>query len=158
LVPDCEPAVGIALIENAVPVEEPDGGEKMQLLNAPAKVKPRKLKGRPLRSQSIGTKLTEQEETAVLAAAQSEGKSPGEWVRDTLMAAARNHLSSEDFVLFIELQAIRLLLINTLEPLLRGDKMTAEQFKEMLRYVKANKRKAAEDTLTGYTERSTEQL
>jgi hypothetical protein len=36
--------------------------------------------------------------------------------------------------------------------------MTAEQFKEMLRYVKANKRKAAEDVLDSYTERSTEQL
>ena len=46
----------------------------------------------------------------------------------------------------------------TLEPLLRGDKMTAEQFKEMLRYVKVNKRKAAEDTLASYAERSTEQL
>jgi hypothetical protein len=51
-----------------------------------------------------------------------------------------------------------LLLINTLEPLLRGDKMTADQFKEMLRYVKANKRKAAEDTLASYAERSTEQI
>jgi hypothetical protein len=53
---------------------------------------------------------------------------------------------------------LRLLLINTLEPLLRDEQMTAEQFKEMLRYVKANKRKAAEDTLLSYTERSTEQL
>ncbi len=34
--------------------------------------------------------------------------------------------------------------------------MTAEQFKEMLRYVKANKRKSAEDALANYTERSTE--
>jgi len=44
------------------------------------------------------------------------------------------------------------------EPLLRGDKMTTEQFKEMLRYVKVNKRKAAEDTLANYAERRTEQL
>ena len=130
----------------------------MLLQNDPAKAKRRKLKGRPLRSQSIGTKLTEQEETAVLAAAQSQGKSPVEWVRDILMAAARNRLSSDDSALFVELQSLRLLLINTLEPLLRGDKMTAEQFKEMLRYVKANKRKAAEDTLASYVERSTEQL
>ena len=128
----------------------------MLLHDDPAKANKRKLKGRPLRSQSIGTKLTEQEETAVLAAAQGEGKSSGEWVRDTLMAAARNHLASDDFVLFVEVQALRLMLINTLEPLLRGDKMTAEQFKEMLRYVKANKRKAAEDALASYAERSTE--
>jgi hypothetical protein len=32
-----------------------------------------------------------------------------------------------------EIASLRLLLINALEPLLRGDKMTAEQFKEMLR-------------------------
>jgi hypothetical protein len=130
----------------------------MLLQNDSATTKPRKLKGRPLRSQSIGTKLTEQEETAVLAAAQCQGKSPGEWVRDTLMAATRDHLSTDDFALFIELQALRLLLINTLEPLMRGDKMTADQFKEMLRYVKANKRKAAEDAFASYTERSTEQI
>ena len=60
--------------------------------------------------------------------------------------------------LWAKLRALRLLLINTLEPLLRGDKMTAEQFKEMLRYVKANKRKAAEDALASYAERSTEQI
>jgi len=57
-----------------------------------------------------------------------------------------------------EIAGLRLLLINTLEPLLRGDKMTADQFKEMLRYVKANKRKAAEDAVANYAERSTEQL
>ena len=44
------------------------------------------------------------------------------------------------------------MLINTLELLLRGDKMTSEQFKEMLRYVKTNKRKAAEDMLASYAE------
>jgi hypothetical protein len=58
---------------------------------------------------------------------------------------------------FTELQALRLLLINTLEPLLRGEKMTPEQFKEMLRYVKANKRKAAVDMLASYAEGATEQ-
>jgi hypothetical protein len=50
------------------------------------------------------------------------------------------------------------LLINALDPLLRGEQMTSEQFKEMLRYVKANKRKAAEDAVASYAERSTEQL
>jgi hypothetical protein len=57
-----------------------------------------------------------------------------------------------------EVTSLRLLLINTLDPLLRGEQMTSEQFKEMLRYVKANKRKAAEDTLASYAERNTEQL
>ena len=59
--------------------------------------------------------------------------------------------------MFAEVQAIRLLLINTLEPLLRGEKLTAEQFKELLRYVKTNKRKAAKEMLASYTEGATEE-
>lgn len=120
--------------------------------------KARRVRGRAPRSQSIGTKLTKQEESDVIAAAERQGKAPGEWARDVLLAAARSHVSSDDFSLLVEIQALRLLLINTLEPLLRGDKMTAEQFKEMLRNVKANKRKAAEDALASYVERSTEQI
>ena len=69
-----------------------------------------------------------------------------------------NSRNATDLALMGEVTSLRLLLINTLEPLLRGEQMTADQFKEMLRYVKANKRKAAEDTLASYAERSTEQL
>jgi hypothetical protein len=56
-----------------------------------------------------------------------------------------------------EIAGLRLLLVNGLEPLLRGEKMTPEQFKDMLRYVKANKRKAAADMLASYEEGMTEQ-
>ena len=69
-----------------------------------------------------------------------------------------NSRNATDLALMAEVTSLRLLLINTLEPLLRGEQMTTEQFKEMLRYVKANKRKAAEDTLASYAERSTEQI
>jgi hypothetical protein len=119
--------------------------------------RPQRLRGRGRRSQSIGTKLTEQEESACLAAAEKAGKAPSEWARDVLVSSARSRESSKDAALFVELQALRLLLINTLEPLLRGEKMTPEQFKEMLRYVKTNKRKAAVDTLASYAEGTTEQ-
>jgi hypothetical protein len=119
--------------------------------------RPRRLRGRARRSQSIGTKLTEQEESACLAAAEKAGKAPSEWARDVLVSSARSRESSQDSALFVELQALRLLLINTLEPLLRGEKMTPEQFKEMLRYVKTNKRKAAADMLVSYADGTTEQ-
>jgi hypothetical protein len=95
----------------------------------------------------------------VNAAAESEGKAVGEWLRDLVqreLAEGSGQLQS--LAVMGEVAALRLLLINALEPLLRGDKMTAEQFKEMLRYVKANKRKAAEDALVSYAERSTEQI
>ena len=89
--------------------------------------------------------------------AESRGQWLSEWVRDVLLAAIREQRSPQTVAAFTELQAIRLLLINTLEPLLRGEKMTPEQFKEMLRYVKTNKRKAAADMLASYAEGTTEQ-
>jgi hypothetical protein len=117
-----------------------------------------RLRGRTARSQSIGTKLTPQEEKQVLEASESQGKAPSEWARDVLLAAARGQLRQDNVALFTEVQALRLMLINTLEPLLRGERMTPEQFKDMLRYVKNNKRKAAADTLASYAEGTTEQL
>jgi hypothetical protein len=131
---------------------------KMLLQSDSVTNKVRKVRGRAPRSQSIGTKLTKQEESEVITAAERQGKAPGEWARDVLLATARDRLPSDDSALFVEIQALRLLLVNALEPLLRGDKMNAEQFKEMLRYVRASKRKAAEDMLASYAERSTEQL
>jgi uncharacterized protein (DUF1778 family) len=115
-----------------------------------------RMKGRNNRSQSIGTKVTVEEETVLIRTAEIEGKFISEWVRETLLRAARERIQPAD-ALMAEVQALRLLLINTLEPLLRGEKMTPEQFKEMLRYVKTNKRKAAADMLASYAEGTTEQ-
>jgi len=111
----------------------------------------RRLRGRSARSQSIGTKLTVDEEGDVLAVAESLGKAPSEWAREVMLLAARGmRKPEENSALFTEVQAIRLLLINALEPLVRDEKMTSEQFKELLRYVKNNKRKAADEMLASY--------
>ncbi len=129
----------------------------MQTLSDGLRSRLPRLKGRTARSQSIGTKLTQQEEKEILGAAESQGKAPSEWAREVLLDAARGQRHSDGVALFAEVQALRLLLINALEPLLRGDKMTAEQFKELLRYVKTNKRKAAADMLASYAEGTIEQ-
>jgi hypothetical protein len=131
----------------------------MPILDTEMKRRKGAVKGRECRNHSLNTKLTATEAAAVNAAAESEGKAVGEWLRDLVqreLAEGSGQLQS--LAVMGEVAALRLLLINALEPLLRGDKMTAEQFKEMLRYVKANKRKAAEDAVASYAERSTEQL
>ena len=131
----------------------------MPILDTEMKRRKGTVKGRECRNHSLNTKLTATEAAAVDAAADSEGKAVGEWLRDLVqreLAEGSGQLQS--LAVMGEVAALRLLLINALEPLLRGDKMTAEQFKEMLRYVKANKRKAAEDALVSYAERSTEQI
>ena len=120
----------------------------MALITATDSEKGTRLRGRNPRTQSMGTKLTVSEERIVLKAAQQQGKAPAEWMREVLLHAATP--AAELSTLFVEVQALRLLLVNTLEPLLRGERMTPEQFKEMLRYVKTNKQRAAQDMLASY--------
>jgi hypothetical protein len=117
----------------------------------------RRIKGRDPRSQSIATRFTKAEEDTLLRVSSDRGMNLREWSREVLLAAAREPRPADESALFVEVQALRLLLINTLEPLLRGEKMTPEQFREMLRYVKTNKRKAAVDMLASYAEGTTEQ-
>jgi hypothetical protein len=116
------------------------------------------VKAREPRSQSLNTKLTPSEAAAVEAASLAQGKTVGEWLRDV---ALHELLTGESQVpslaVLTEIAGLRLLLINTLELMLRGEKMTPEQFKEMLRYVKTNKRKAAADMLASHAEGTMEQ-
>ena len=112
-----------------------------------------------VRRVTVGGKFTDAEAKSLAKKAASRGQLLSEWAREALLAAAREqHKEDENTALFVEVQALRLLFINTLEPLLRGEQMTAEQFKEMLRYVKTHKRKAAADALASYAEGTAEQL
>jgi len=109
------------------------------------------------RNRTVSTKLTEAEFAAVERLAEGRSQWLSEWVRDVLLGVVRDQQPQQNGAAFTEMQAIRLLLINTLEPLLRGDKMSPEQFKELLQYVKANKRKAAKEILASYNEGTTEE-
>jgi hypothetical protein len=106
-----------------------------------------------VRRVTVGGKFTEAEAKALADQAAQHGQLLGEWARENLLAASRERAREvEDTALFTEVQALRLVLINALEPLLRGDRMGAEQFKEMLRYVKSNKRRAAAELMESYRE------
>jgi hypothetical protein len=107
---------------------------------------------------TLNTKLTEREFAEVEQFCESHSVAFSEWVREVVLREVRGaDVRPANLPLIGEITGLRLLLINTLEPLLRGDKMTPEQFKEMLRYVKTNKRKAAADMLASYAEGTTEQ-
>jgi len=117
------------------------------------------VKGRETRSQSLNTKLTPSEASAVETTSSAQGKAVGEWLRDLVLDELHgSEAQVPSLAVLTEIAGLRLLLINALEVMLRGDKMTPEQFKEMLRYVKTNKRKAAADMLASYAEGATEQL
>ena len=130
----------------------------MTLLSTESRQSHRKVRGREKRNMTLNTKLTELEFAEVEQFCEARNVAFGEWVREVVLREVRG---SEDRLgtvpLLGEITGLRLLLINTLEPLLRGENMTPEQFKEMLRYVKTNKRKAAADMLASYAEGTTEQ-
>jgi hypothetical protein len=89
-----------------------------------------RLKGRSQRTESIGTKLTLQEESDVLLAAENAGKVPSEWVRDLIMRELRTSSAADAFL--AEILGVRLLLVNVLRPLAAGQKLSAEAFDKLL--------------------------
>lgn len=130
----------------------------MPVLSSEMQPGARRVRGRDKRNITLNTKLNRIEYAEVERHCNSLGLGFGEWLRGLVLREVRSDArKATDLALMGEVTSLRLLLVNTLEPLLRGEQKTAEQFKEMLRYVKANKRKAAEDALASYVERSTEQ-
>jgi hypothetical protein len=100
-----------------------------------------RLKGRSQRTQSIGTKLTLQEVSDVLSAAEKEGKVQSEWVRDVIMRELRASSGANMFL--AEILGVRLLLVNVLRPLVAGQKLSAEAFDELLDDIGATKYEVA---------------
>jgi hypothetical protein len=107
-----------------------------------------KLRGRDRRSRNLSTKLTANEAKAVEEAASRAGKTPSEWARDLLLRSVviGSHTEMEMHV-FTELVGIQMLLMNTLEPLLRGDKIAQEQLTILFRQVQTTKATKAQELL-----------
>ena len=108
----------------------------------------RRLRGRLARSRSIGTKLTPAEELQILSAAEADGKVPSEWARDLLLRGAISVNRGEmELHIFTELVGVQMLLMSTLEPLLRGDRLTQEQLTSLFRRVQTTKAAQAQELL-----------
>jgi hypothetical protein len=105
-----------------------------------------RLKGRSQRTQSIGTKLTPEEESDVLSASEKDGKVPSEWVRDLIMKELRT--SSAADAMLAEVLGVRLLLVNVLRPLASGQKLSAEAFDKLLDDIGATKYELATKVVT----------
>jgi hypothetical protein len=107
------------------------------------------------RTRTIGVRVTEPEYLALEADAWKAGKTVADWARDQILGRPGFHgVSSLDGHLFTELVGIQLLLMNTLGPLLRGERLTAEQLDTVLRQVQSAKARKAQELLA---KRSTEE-
>jgi hypothetical protein len=105
-------------------------------------------KQRPARTRTVSTRVTEAEYVALQEKAWSTGKTVCDWARECI--AQRLEKGSQknlDAHLFTELIGIQLLLINTLGPLLRGERMAAEEVAAVFREVQARKAGKAQELL-----------
>jgi len=101
------------------------------------------------RTRTIGIRVTEPEYLALEAEAWKAGRTVADWARDQILAPSRiDRAGSLDEHLFTELVGIQLLLMNTLGPLLRGERLMAEQLDAVLRQVQAAKARKAHELLT----------
>jgi hypothetical protein len=109
---------------------------------------PEKLRGRDRRCLNLSTKLTADESKCIQQAASRVSKTPSEWAREVLLrsVATGGPLEIQTHI-FTELVGIQMLLMNTLEPLLRGDKIAQEQITGLFRRVQTTKATQAQELL-----------
>jgi hypothetical protein len=101
------------------------------------------------KTRTIGVRVTEPEYLALEAVAWKAGKTVADWARDQILGRPAFHgFGSLDEHLFTELVGIQLLLMNALGPLLRGERLTAEQLDAVLRQVQSVKARKAHELLT----------
>ncbi len=100
------------------------------------------------RNRILSARFTENEYAALENFAWSKGTTLADWVRDALLRDLGNGSAAEmEMHIFTELVGIQLLLMNTLEPLLRGDKISQEQLAALFRQVQITKAAKAQELL-----------
>ncbi|MGB6871619.1 MAG: hypothetical protein WBD93_18545 [Acidobacteriaceae bacterium] len=111
----------------------------------------RRLRGRSRRDVTVSTKITAEEFALISATSETAGRAIGEWMREVLLKEARpgsDSLSSEQ--LMTEIIGLQMFLTRVLSAVASGERMTREQCQDLMRNVKANKRRAAQDALAQY--------
>jgi hypothetical protein len=101
-----------------------------------------------VRNRILSARFSESEYSALERRAWQAGKTIADWAREILL---RNwHGSSPVEIqnhIFTELVAIELVVMNALEPLLRGEKLSGEQTTQIFREVQATKAARAQQIL-----------
>ena len=101
-----------------------------------------------VRSRQIGVRLTEPEYSEIEQIAWKSGTTLADWSHDVLISNLPGKFSAGlEMHIFTELVGIQMLLMGTLEPLLRGDKMAQDQLNILFRQVQTTKAAKAQELL-----------
>jgi hypothetical protein len=107
--------------------------------------------GREFRTVTASTKVTDQELAELERAAAQHGVRLGEWIRDVLFREAKLSSDAPDAdPEMVEIIGLQMFLTRVLSAIACGERMSREQCQELMRNVKANKRRAAQDALAQY--------
>jgi len=102
----------------------------------------------PLRTKSVGTKVSEPEFAALETRARASGLTLSEWVRDVLLASSPEAgAAAADQVLLGELLALRTILINLLFSVSKGEPVTPEQMQALIERADKDKMRRALERL-----------
>src|SRR5579864_179624 len=99
----------------------------------------------PLRTKSIGFKVSEEEYAQLEEAARASGFTLGEWCRQVVLEDASGEeikptgTGAEAQALMAELVALRAILLNVLFKLANGEKPTAEEMQRLIDRADADK-------------------
>jgi hypothetical protein len=130
----------------------------MPLNHSEAHRKKGMLRGRESRDQSLNTKLTKTEYAVVEAASQADGRTIGEWAREAIVKAARSSSGAHEAdPLLTEIVALQLFLTSALSPVACGERMSREQYQELMRNVKTSKHHAAREVVAQYAAENEEE-
>ena len=102
---------------------------------------------RPARTRTVSTRVTEAEYIVLQEQAWSSGKTVCDWARECIVEQLEKGPRKLEEHLFTELVGIQLLLMNTLGPIVRGERMAAEEVAAVFREVQARKARKAQEIL-----------
>lgn len=103
---------------------------------------------RPARTRTVSTRVTEAEYIALQEQAWSTGKTVCDCARECIaQQLGQGSLKDLDGHIFTELVGIQLLLMNTLGPIARGERMAAEEVDVVFREVQTRKARKAQELL-----------
>jgi hypothetical protein len=110
--------------------------------------RPTQARGRENRTQSIATRFTRAEEQVLRTRAAANGQNLREWAREVLLRGEAGPSRDDmEMHIFTDLIGIQMLLMNTLEPLLRGDTIEPDRVSILFRQVQMTKAAKAQELL-----------
>jgi hypothetical protein len=107
----------------------------------------------PLRTKTLGTKVSEEEFAQLEAAASERGLTLSEWCRETLLASVngQNPKTADSGwtgqAVMAELVALRAILLNVLFKLANGQTLTAEDMQRLIDRADSDKLRKARERL-----------